>query len=145
METSISLAELNEIANRLEELNERGAAFPALDWLQDAVEFFALGLRIATSPYAVRLRTRQQKKQGNRCLRSVKAGRRRNNKKAAKRLVEIFHNELLLRLENGPTPQKAYQEATAYAFGYLHAESRATDKTAVLSLFKDLLWKDQQY
>ena len=139
----VSLSDLKALKARVAYLERLGEKEDLTldDHLLLLLELFATEIRLDKTPQGIK----KQRREANKYARDRRAGRKRNNKKAAKRLVEIFRNELLWRRENGRTPQEAGREATDYVLRHLRTESRATDKAAVSSLFKDLLQKDQQH
>jgi len=154
MNTSLSLEELEEIEKRQAVLEKQGEELAAF-WgtgqrLPERLQFYgeigALGLRFHSSPYAVRLRTRLLQQKEKKQIRDKKAGRKRNNKRAAEHLVKIFEQQKKLARDDdgGLTPQEADLRAKDYVGMYLLTESRTKDKQAVLDLAKKILREKRQ-
>lgn len=153
MNTSISRKEMEEITKRLEVLQKQGEELAAFwgtgqrlpERLQLYGENIALSLRFHSSPFAVRLRTRLLKQREKKQARNARAGRQRNNKRAAEHLVEFFQQQKkALLLIQGRTPQVAAREAVDYVIGHFQTVSRTKDKQAVLELFKEILREKQK-
>lgn len=149
MGTRPSREERDELTKRLavlqkqsEELNPYWGSGQRLpERLQLFGELFAMDLWELTSPWRIRVRTKLLEQREKKRTRDAQAGRQRNNKKAAERLVELFRKEKQWHQSHDRTSQQAETEALNFTIRHLFSESQVQDKQAVLTLFKAALQK----